>query len=241
MGLGAAVLDCIERFVAVMELFSAIHRGRLCLFWDSPIAAGAVLSCIFPYLIAAAYGTPCRRFVVIARIFAAGLGVVSLFLLALTQSRGPLAATIASSFVMAAMLWCQLKRIAVILLVGTTTALLVFCVATPARSRITSDFIQRDESIKARMAVVHSYGAMLKLSPFRGIGTGESGYLYSQWFSPPENRTVYRTVYNTFVEVAIEQGIILGIFLLAISLGLICASFNGVLHDARIVAATGSL
>jgi hypothetical protein len=201
---------------AMCESFWSLS-GRLQLIWDSPIVAGAVLAMLSPWLQApmgwVAEGTWKKLLVGVSILVEA----VVLGCLVLTQSRGPLIAWIVAMVGCIAMARgiAPVLRQRITMRVTAALALVVIGVEfTAVRARMTNAISLQDQSVGNRLQIWSASLDMLWLNPLTGLGSGEAGWTYSQWFQPDTSHYLYTGVLNGFLETGIEHGVIILWFVL---------------------------
>jgi hypothetical protein len=64
-----------------------------------------------------------------------------------------------------------------------------------------------DDSILNRLVLWHAAGPMSFIKPLTGIGAGESGYFFSQWYQPDRLNYSYTGLLNSYLEIAVERGL----------------------------------
>ncbi len=187
------------------------ESGRLQLLWDSPIPAGLCFGMILPWLIAAVVSVGWRprggwwaRGAALAGV--AGVVVA----IALTRSRGPLLAAGGALLLGAwqagalAEAWRGPMRRA---LLASCGALLLAGTLTGAGARLREAAVQADGSARNRRAILAAAPALLWQRPGEGLGSGESGHFYSQWYQDPAGDYLYRGLLNAYCEIGAERGI----------------------------------
>lgn len=200
------------------------QSGRLMLWWDSPIPAGLFLAMLVPWALFLCT-LPGKLRALRMLLWAAGgtLTITLIVGLALTQSRGPILATglsLAIGLWYAQRLPSSIRRRQQLLIGGTIAALVIASFALGATARLKPGAITHDGSIHNRLAIWHAAPEMLFLRPIEGLGAGESGYIYSQWYQPEATAYRYRTVLNGYLELGIEHGVWVFIILVAIAVAI---------------------
>lgn len=79
-----------------------------------------------------------------------------------------------------------------------------------------------DGSVANRGSIFLATFKMMFLAPFRGLGEGEGGYIYSQWYQPDHLSYSYRSLYNEWLQLGVEHGIpafIAGLFITLLAIG----------------------
>jgi len=185
--------------------------GRLQLLWDSPIIAGTALAMLAPWLnsVSRWEGGLGKKSLTVVSV------VVELFLLwclVLTQSRGPVFGWMLATA--GGILYMMQSRIplrqSILIRSVTTSAFVVLALSlTALRGRIVEGVLLQDQSVSNRLDIWSASLKMLWLSPWRGIGSGEAGWTYSQWFQPDTSQYLYTGVLNGFLEIGIEQGVVI--------------------------------
>ena len=126
-------------------------------------------------------------------------------------------------------------------LVAALAVLVALFIATRAAERSIPS--AADKSVAHRLTVWKGGLEMLASIP-QGVGTGNSGEVYMQWFEPPEMDAGYRTLVNSYLTFAVEQG--LGLFGAALFAAIFiwrwapCQTPNRLLQNA-VTAARASL
>lgn len=185
--------------------------GRLCLLSDSPIISGALLAVAFPWpfgFIITFLPSKANRW--ICTMLPLACAILVLLALVLTQSRGAIVAVLAE---------CCVVLLAGKKILGekppwlrqttafSVAALVLMIAVTPASSRCNVDTLSRDDSIRNRIQIWRACPALLLVSPLRGLGFGEAGYFYSQWFEDDNTSYIYTNVQNEFLELGIDCGL----------------------------------
>ncbi len=187
------------------------ESGRLLLGWDSPIPAGLFLAMLLPWTMVAMLAFPERR--ALRRItygVSWGISGLLLVLLAMTQSRGPIAAagfSFAIGWWYAGRLAPSQRALARQWFVGAFIGLVLACSIAGVGTRLRPGTLVDDGSVRNRLAIWRAAPELLFQRPITGLGCGESGYFYSQWYQPPATDYLYRGVLNSYFEVGIEYGI----------------------------------
>ncbi len=185
--------------------------GRLQLLWDSPIIAGTVCAMLAPWLHAAAGwrgGSPWRKSLVIGSVL---IELAVLGCLVLTQSRGPLLAWMLATtgrVVHALLAVPHLRREMVIRSLGALAFVVLGSLMTAARGRIIEGIALQDQSVVNRLHVWSASLDMLWLNPWTGLGAGEAGWTYSQWFQTAASPYLYTGILNGLLEIGIEKGVV---------------------------------
>lgn len=203
------------------------EQGRLAFGFGSPITAGCIIAAIIPW-------TYCM-FLTAFRILRWGKLISALVLiclaaehiaLVLTGSRGPLLAYICAAAGL--LLWPKIflrtsfsERATHVILGMSTVA--IACAVTSIRHRIELGLLINDTSISHRLAIWKATPELIRLAPMQGIGPGESGYIFSEWFEPSGFNYRYIGLFNDFLEFAVERGLVLacGLFVVAVVVWLV--------------------
>jgi O-antigen ligase len=187
------------------------ESGRLLLGWDSPIPAGLFLAMLLPWTMVAMLAFPERRALRwIAYGVSWGISGLLLVLLAMAQSRGPIAAagfSFAIGWWYAGRLAPSQRALARQWFVGAFIGLVLACSIAGVGTRLRPGALVDDGSVRNRLAIWRAAPELLFQRPITGLGSGESGYFYSQWYQPPATDYLYRGVLNSYFEVGIEHGI----------------------------------
>lgn len=193
------------------------------LLWASPNHAGAFLAALIPllWLLGAFWGRS-------RSTMFAGLGFVLLaegslmFLLCKTFSRGGFvalgAAWLAYAIFQAALardlvsreLWRVLLPHA-----GRAVVMLALLVTTGAAGRVSGEYMANDASVGNRVELWAGGVKMIAAALWRGVGVGQSGGVYMQWFQPLEHTEGYRTLVNGYLTFAAERGLPLAVLALS--------------------------
>jgi hypothetical protein len=131
----------------------------------------------------------------------------------LTGSRGPLLGLFISALGMVYLIkvhFAEKFRLALIPLGVGGLSLLASILLSPARERIGAN-MAGDNSVLNRLEIWKASGQIIG-NTHGGVGYGESGYFYSQWFQSFGGEYVYTGLLNSYFEIAVEFG---GIVLLA--------------------------
>jgi hypothetical protein len=195
----------------MFEIFFS-ETGRLSLWFGSPIVTGAVFSCGVPWL----YFLWCildgRSWIIrTARAITFIVIIAMLTGLVLTQSRGPLLATmmvLGIGLVLPERFARRFYPRRWLHFVWCLTFLLVLTGLSGVRDRIEPRMVSSDLSIRNRLIVWSHVSPLWQANPIHGLGDGEAGYFYSQWLSPEKPVYLYRTVLNNFLEFGAEQGLL---------------------------------
>jgi hypothetical protein len=198
--------------------------GRITIFWDSPIVAGVMVALILPWLrVIMEPKRGNRRGIILwgALLLAECLGVV---ILTLTQSRGPIIAA-AVGYVVSAIVYFRVRRttFGCVRCALLASLLLVLCSQSGVRERLDPRSMREDGSVLNRLEVWKGAVEMLSLSPLTGIGSGESGYIFSQWYQPEHLSYSYTGLLNSYLELGVEHGC-LALFLMVAAALLVVAT-----------------
>lgn len=209
--------------------------GRLQLFWDTPIVAGTAFAMIPAWFRLASVGRGENRWKRLLVIGSFLLELAVLACLVLTQSRGPLLAWLvatAGGMAFALMSASPLRREMVIRSSVALILVVLGALLTTVRERLVAGVLLQDQSVGNRLQIWSASLDMLWLNPWVGLGAGEAGWTYSQWFQPDTTRYLYTGVLNSFFEIGIERGVIVlwlilaGIATIAMSPWFVCRSEN---------------
>lgn len=142
------------------------------------------------------------------------------WMLFLTFSRGGIVAAAAAFVYIAWRERAQLRanRIRIGLAFGTTTVVGALFAGSNAAQRSTQWIAEREGSVVNRFDLWRGGMEMIASIP-QGVGWGQSGAVYMQWFQPLEAATRYRTLVNSYLTFAAEAG--LAIFGLALFLAIL--------------------
>ncbi|WP_342750551.1 O-antigen ligase family protein [Termitidicoccus mucosus] len=114
------------------------------------------------------------------------------------------------------------------LCLGCLSCLAVVVYMTSAYKRFEIMF-SNDASVINRIEIWSAASKIISCNPF-GIGHGESGNFYSQWFQPFNGSYSYTGVLNSYLEIAVEYGIatwLLGLFFFSLVLFPVLAGYGG--------------
>lgn len=185
--------------------------GRLQVF-GSPIDTAVSFVALLPLLYITAVGMRSKRLVRVGCLASCVLVILGV---ALTRSRGPYISILTSCLVMIVLpRWFGSIGEDHCAKYGRWGVLfwLVGLAAGPA-SRLGVERIATDGSIVNRLHIWKAGFDLIASSGFAGVGSGNGGYLYSQWFQPERGDYQYLTLYNGGLELAVEHGVV--VFLVA--------------------------
>jgi hypothetical protein len=181
------------------------ERWRAC--FESPIECGIVMAAMVAWLFLPLLLWPINRWLRVGISFIlAGAAVC----LVLTGSRGPILAGFVSFAAIFALGWrhglISRKALAAPCLAGVLSlAFSVFLL--PAGKRMGDMVSGGDASILNRLELWRAAGPMSFIKPLTGIGGGESGYFFSQWYQPERLNYSYTGLLNSYLEIAVERGL----------------------------------
>ncbi|WP_334319560.1 O-antigen ligase family protein [Termitidicoccus mucosus] len=193
-----------QPWVSINQFFSN-ERWRAC--FESPIECGMVMAAMVAWLCLPLLLFPSHRALrVVVSIMAAGAAVC----LALTGSRGPILAGLLlfiAIFFLTRRHGLVLRRYAAVPCVTGLMALLLSLFIFPAGKRIGDMVGGGDASILNRLELWRAAGPMSFIEPLTGIGIGESGHFFSQWYQPERLNYSYTGLLNSYLEIAVERGL----------------------------------
>jgi energy-coupling factor transporter transmembrane protein EcfT len=185
--------------------------NRLQLFSESPIETGVFLAMLMPW-VAGAWkpGLGTGKFQRGMQIAATILWFFMLAGVSLTYSRGPVTGMLAGALVFLVYARMSQWRRWRALLFGMTGGLCLMAVLlllSPAGIRFAPNFIVSDASVANRWELWKGASQMIFIRPWNGIGTGEGGFVFSQWFQPEHLDYVYTSLLNSWLEIGVESGL----------------------------------
>jgi hypothetical protein len=201
---------------------------RLQLCFESPIEAGVVFAGLCAWLFMPLLLFPSIRALRMAvSVMVAGVAVC----LALTSSRGPILSGLLSFFAIPFLLRCHGLvpgvRIAAPCLSGLV-CLIAAIFISPAGSRMGGMVTGGDASILNRLEIWRAAGQMSFIRPLAGLGIGESGYFFSQWYQPDRLNYSYTGLLNSYFEIGVERGLpMLGLLLFFVFMVMASVCFGG--------------
>ncbi len=203
-------------------------NGRLQMGFESPIECGIVLVALAVWLFFPLLFVPSRRMsCVIVSIMMAGAAVC----LARTGSRGPILAGFAS-FVEVFALGRRHGRVSSKALAAPCLAgilcLVLSLVMLPAGARMGNMVGGGDDSVLNRLELWRAAGPMSFIKPLTGIGAGESGHFFSQWYQPERLGYSYTGLLNSYLEIAVERGLPVFAGVMALGFVVVASSWLGV-------------
>ena len=171
--------------------------------WVNPNHAGAVLASFLPFTWAIVRVASLKR-----RIWGlVTLGeVVLAIMLALTLSRGALAAWIAS-IAYFAFFWIKNEKKSLIYFLLPRFALLCCALIFTELGHRSVHVISGDSSVANRIDLWCGGLKLICSSPFEGWGQGRAGIEYMQWFQYPATKVVHFGMVNSYLHVAVESGL----------------------------------
>jgi hypothetical protein len=186
---------------------------RWSLGFENPNKAAALLASLLP-LLWIPYALTWRLKPPGARrmaLFASGIALLAgWFLLIKTYSRGGIVAAFAGFVYIG---WQNRRLLCLKAARLWTTAAIGVIIAsvfltTGAAQRTTGWIASREGSVDNRFELWKGALRMIAAVP-QGVGAGNSGEIYMQWFQPLESRARYRTLVNSYLTFGIEQGLLL--------------------------------
>ena len=182
-------------------------NGRLQMGFESPIESGIVLAATVAWVFLPVLLFPARRVVrVLVSIMTAGAAVC----LALTGSRGPILAGFVAFVAVFVLGWrhgrIPRKALTAPCLAGSLCLALSLFIF-PAGGRMGDMTGGGDDSVLNRLEPWRAAGPMSFIKPLAGIGAGESGYFFSQWYQPERLGYSYTGLLNSYLEIAVERGL----------------------------------
>ena len=161
------------------------------------------------------------------RIFSVVLWIALLIGVSLTYSRGPVAGAMVGTvvFLLGAWMlnWPQWKILA-LAIAGGLGLMVGLIWLSAAGDRFSPSFISTDGSVANRLELWKGASQMVFLRPLNGLGLGEGGYFFSQWYQPQHLEYSYTSLLNSWLEIGVESGLpalAAGIFLCLFALGLV--------------------
>jgi hypothetical protein len=181
--------------------------SRLQLCFESPIEAGAVMVVAVAWVFLPLLVFPSGRVPrVVVSIMSAGAATC----LVLSGSRGPILVGFVSFFAIFALARHHGKtssRTLVAPCLSGVTCLVLSLFIFPAGNRMGAIVAGNDDSILNRLELWRAAGPMSFIKPLTGIGVGESGHFFSQWFQPDRLNYSYTGLLNSYLEIAVERGL----------------------------------
>jgi hypothetical protein len=109
----------------------------------------------------------------------------------------------------------------------------VFCLALslfmlPAGKRMGDMIGGGDDSVLNRLELWRAAGPMSFIKPLTGIGAGEGGHFFSQWYQPERLNHSYTGLLNSYLGIAVERGLPVFAGVMASGFMLMAASWFGV-------------
>lgn len=163
----------------------------------------------------------------ITKITAMLLWFVMALGVSLTYSRGPVVGVLAGALVFlidaSVSHWARWKAL-LICIAGGICLMFGLLWLSPAGGRFAPGFIATDASVANRWELWKGASQMIFIRPLAGLGAGDGGYVFSQWYQPEHLDYVYTSLLNSWLEIGAESGIpalAVCIFLCLLALGLI--------------------
>lgn len=193
--------------------------------FENPNKAAALIASLLPFVwIMAQSGwrikQPRLRWLFV--LIGSGLLGTGWWLLFMTFSRGGVVAAAAGFLYIG---WRERKvfaarrnRARLALALATAVGIAILFTGTNAADRSTQWITKREGSVDNRIELWRGGLQMIAQIP-QGVGRGQSGLAYMQWFQPLESTARYRTLVNSYLTFATEQGLwIFGLALFASAL-----------------------
>jgi O-antigen ligase len=218
--------------------FMTSDRLRFC--FESPIEAGIVIVGLCVWLFIPLLLRLGNRWLRAGIAFMLAVAVVCL---ALTGSRGPILAGFVSFVTVFVVAWRhgQTPRKALVAPCLTGILCLVFSLFIfPAGKRMGDMVGGGDGSVLNRLELWRAAGPMSFVRPLTGIGAGESGYFFSQWYQPERLNYSYTGLLNSYLEIAVERGIPVFAGVMAVGFLLVASAWFGIRNaDFQVCSPSG--
>lgn len=178
---------------------------RWSLWFDNPNFAGAFIAGLIPWLWFPLWRlAEDKRWVSRLVYVGAWLANIALwFLLVLTYSRGAVAAVLAALGYWA---WKSRQACTNTLWLSSLLVLLLFLLATQGDQRLVNGMFKPDDSMSNRWILWMGGLQMLAENP-QGVGSGNAGEYFMQWYQPLSMTAAYRTLVNGHLTWAVEYGV----------------------------------
>jgi hypothetical protein len=179
--------------------------GRFELIDASPILSGLLVAALIPWFLF----IPERPLWIRVFKLLILLGLVTV--LALTGSRGPILATLLALLILDRLLYNVRQPVAQGFRRTISFVWLSACVALAAIYRVrqwSTPLGLFDKSVLHRLSIWRALPTLLWWNPLGGLGHGNAGYYYSQWFENLQLNYLYTTIYNNYCEMGIAYGLL---------------------------------
>ena len=179
---------------------------RWSLWFDNPNFAGAFLAGLIPWLWFPLWRlAEDKRWIMRMVYIGVWLAHMALwFLLVKTYSRGAVAAVLAALCCWA---WKSRRDRTRIIWLSGLMVLLLFSLVTHGDQRLINGIFTPDYSVANRW-VVWKGGLQILADNPKGIGSGNAGEYFMQWYQPLSMTAAYRTLVNSYLTWAVEYGIV---------------------------------